>query len=361
MNQNGIAHFRLFSQQIANPKFKSVKELVAHMGAMQAQDFNMAKWAIGLRLKKSTQENIDAAINSGSIIRTHILRPTWHFISSEDIYWMLDLTAPRIKASMKGRHKQLELTEIVLKKCNKIIQKILSENQIATRKEIIRELNKARISTDENRASHILFNAELDKIICSGKMKGKETTYALLHERVAEPKSLQKQVALEKLATKYFKSHSPATLQDFVWWSGLAITDAKSGMEMIKKDFIPEKINDKEYWIPKSFAPSKKIENSVFLLPAFDEFLISYKERSASVMTEHASKAFSKNGIFWPTVLINEKVMGTWKREIKKDKLSITINFFDSKTKLKNNLLEEAVARLELFLNMKAGIIVTHH
>ena len=306
---------------------------------------------------KNSEKNINAAISSGEIIRTHVLRPTWHFVSSDDIYWMLDLTAPKLKASLKGRHKQLELTENILKKSYKIIEKFLDKNKCATRKDLVNELNTAKILTNENRASHIFLNAELNKIICSGKMKGKEITYALIDEWVKETKPLARKEALKMLATKYFKSHSPATFRDFAWWSGLSITDAKSGMEMIKKDFVSEKINDEDYWFPASFSVPKKIKDSVFLLPAFDEFLISYKDRSASVIAEHESKAFSKNGIFWPTVLINGKVTGTWKREIKKDKLLITINLFDAKTKLKNNLLEEQANKLGHFLNSKAEII----
>jgi hypothetical protein len=353
MTLKNIGHLRLISQQIIKPECKSPKEIVSHMGAMQAQDFNMAKWAIGLRLNKATEKDIESAINSGEILRTHVLRPTWHFVSHDDIWWMLDLTAPKLKASMKGRHRELELTESVLNKSNKIIQKVLAEKKFATRKELIAQLNKAKIPTNENRASHIFLNAELNKIICSGKMKGKENTYALLSERVNEPKAFNKQNALEMLATKYFKSHGPATLRDFVWWSGLNLTDAKNGLEMIKKDLISEKINDEEYWFHGSLPVPEKNKNSVFLLPAFDEFLISYKDRSASIINEHASKAFSKNGIFWPTVVVNGKVAGTWKREIKKEKVLVTIDLFDSKKKLNQNLLKRELEKFGLFLNKK--------
>lgn len=358
MTLKNILHRRLLSQQIIKQEFKSPKEIVSWMGAMQAQDFNMVKWAIGLRLNKATEKNIEAAINSGEILRTHVMRPTWHFVSCDDIYWLLDLTAPKLKASLKGRHKQLELTESVLKKSNKIIQKVLDEKKFGTRKELVTQLNKAKIPTDENRASHIFLNAELNKIICSGKMKGKENTYALLSERVNEPKSFNKQNALAMLATKYFKSHSPATLRDFVWWSGLNITDAKSGLEMIKKDLFSEKINEEEYWLYNSFSISKKIKDSVFLLPAFDEFLISYKDRSASIINEHASKAFSKNGIFWPTIVVNGKVAGTWKRQIQKEKVLITIDLFDLKNKLNKDLLKKESDKFGFFLNKKTEIFI---
>jgi hypothetical protein len=160
------------------------------------------------------------------------------------------------------------------------------------------------------------------------------------------------------LATKYFRSHSPATLRDFVWWSGLNITDAKNGLEMIKKDLILEKINEEEYWFHGSLHLHEKNKNSVFLLPAFDEFLISYKDRSASIINEHASKAFSKNGIFWPTVVVNGKVAGTWKREIKKEQVLITINLFDSKNKLNKNLLQKESEKFGFFLNKKIEMFI---
>jgi len=357
MNQNNIANLRLSSQQIAETKFKTPKEIVGWMGAMQAQDFNMAKWAIGIRLKNAKEENVDAAINSGEILRTHLLRPTWHFVSAEDISWMIKLTAPRIKSSMKGRNNQLELSQKVLKKCNTLIGKVLRNGNHLTRKELLNEINKAKISTDDNRGSHILMNAELEGIICSGRMKNKQITYALLDERISKPKVVHKEEALGMLARKYFESHCPATLPDFIWWSGLSATEAKLALEIIKGDFISQKIGSEEYWFPYSFSFPKKFKESIFLLPAFDEFLISYKDRSAAIIFEHQKKAFSNNGIFWPVIVANGVAVGTWKREIKKDKIIIETNFFDQKNITPKSIQKEA-GKFGYFLNLKPEIIL---
>lgn len=356
MTEKNISNLRLIAQQIADPEFHSPQETVSWMGAMQAQDFNMAKWALGLRLKGNTEEDIDAAMNSAAIIRTHVLRPTWHFVSAFDVHWMLDLTAPRIKQSMTGRLKQLELDNKLLKKSNHIIEKKLEKSYYATRKELITELHHAKIVTNENRASHIFLHAELNKLICSGEMRGKEITYALLEQRVASPKKISRLECLAKLATKYFKSHNPATLKDFVWWSGLTITDAKSGIEMIQNEFCCEKIKGIDYWISKSAADFKKLKSGFFLLPSFDEFLISYTDRSAAIETGHQPKAFSKNGIFWPTVILDGKVKGIWKREMKKDTVSITIQFFDSEQQPAKNILKKEAQKFETFLNKKTTI-----
>jgi len=356
MDQYDIANTRLISQQIAGTKFKSAKEIVSWMGAMQSQDLNMAKWAIGIRLNKVTEKSIDTAINSGEIMRTHLLRPTWHFVSADDIYWMLELTAPRIKSFMKSSNKLLELTDKILTKSNLIIEKALSGSKHLTRKELIFEINKAKIATDNNRSGHILLNAEMEGIICNGKMNEKQTTYALLNERIKKPKALHKEESLYKLANKYFESHCPAAFLDFVWWSGLSVTDAKHAMQLIKDNFISEKINSREYWFPNSFSIPKKYKESLYLLPAFDDFLISYKDRSAAIIQEHQKKTFSNNGIFWPVIIANGHAVGIWKRELKKDKIIVQANFFEEKNKAAEYLIKKASEKLGYFLNHKIEI-----
>ena len=328
MKSTDIPHIRLLSQQIAEPTFTKAKDLVAWMGVMQAQDYNMAKWAVGIRLPKATEQMVEAAIHKGEILRTHLLRPTWHFVSADDIHWMLSLSAGKIKAKVKTRHKQLELTESVCKKSNKVIEKALTKNGHLTRKEIVEALKAAKFSVDENRSSHLLLWAELNGLICSGSLKDKEPTYALLNERVPQKKILNKEESLAALADRYFNSHTPATLQDFVWWSGLNITEAKQGLELVKDNFLAERIGDQTYWLPKSFSFPAKKHSAVYLLPSYDEYIISYKDRSAVISAENAPTAISNNGIFWPVIIINGKAAGVWKRTIKKDKTIVETEFF---------------------------------
>lgn len=349
MNSNDIVNIRLASQQISATKFKKVKDLVHWMGAMQAQDYAMANWAIGVRLPGITEKHIVSAMNEGEIIRTHLMRPTWHFVSAEDIYWMLELSAPYIKSSLKSRHKELELTDTILKKTNAIIEKSLSNKDCLTREELVHEFTKAKIATDNNRASHLLFIAELEGILCSGPVIGKKQTYALLEKRVPKTKTLKKDEALAKLAQKYFLSHCPATLQDFTWWSGLSNPDARKALEMIKSSLVPEVINGQTYWFPNSITIPKQ-DKSVYLLPAFDEFIISYKDRSATLKTEHHTKSISSNGIFRPVIVINGQVAGLWKREIKKDKVNIEADLFQPTTKATKNLIQKAAETFGSFL-----------
>ena len=221
---------------------------------MQAQDYAMAKWAIGSRLAETTDRKVEHSINKGEILRIHVLRPTWHFVSADDIHWVLQLSAQKIKSSLTTRHKQLELTESVISKTNSIIERRLSEEICLTRDELANEFHKAGIRTDDNRLSHILFRSELDGIVCSGPVKGNKLTYALLHQRVPHKKDFSREESLGVLAKRYFNSRCPATLEDFIWWSNLSVKDALKAADLIKSDFTSVTMASKKYLMPNSFS-----------------------------------------------------------------------------------------------------------
>lgn len=354
MPPSSIANLRLYSQQIAATEISSPKEMVAWMGAMQAQDYHMAKWAIGTRLPNSTDKEIETAIDKGQIIRTHLLRPTWHLVSADDIYWMLELTAPHVKSSMNSSANMLGLTGAIISKCNKIIEKALSGGNHLTRDELMNLLNKAKISTESFRSIHIMFHAELDGLVCNGVRKGKNNTYALLSERVPKKKIIPREEALAMIAKRYFSSHCPATIKDFIWWSGLPVKDARNALEMVKSNFISETIGTETYWFINSFSVPKNDKSSVYLLPAFDEFLISYKDRSASFPLGNHQKAFTNNGIFRPVIVIKGHVTGIWKRTIKKDTVLIETDFFQPHNKATKSLIEIAAKAFGKFIDKKA-------
>jgi hypothetical protein len=360
MSLKKIACSRLINQQIAISVTTTIKETVARMGAMQAQDYAMAKWAIGLRCKGTTNMDVEAAINKGDIIRTHVLRPTWHFIAAEDIYWMLELSAPQIKKLMKTRFKQFEFTDSLVAKSNAVIKKTVTGGKHCTRATLVAALHKANIKTDENRASHLLMYAELDAIICSGEIKNNQPTYALLKERVNPLKKINREFALEKLAKTYFASHGPATLADFGRWSGLPVKDATSGLEMIQPTLISETISNQTFWFSEQHS-AKEATPAVYLLPAFDELLIGYKTREISIMESHHAKAFTKNGIFNPVIVKNGKVTGIWKRSFNKDKLTIEPAYFEPPDKTTINLVKKVAKKYGAFTAKKAEVMDALH
>ncbi len=296
------------------------------MGAIQAQDFAWAKWAVGLRLPGATEQLVETAISNAEIIRTHLLRPTWHFVAAGDIYWLLDLTAAQVKASMRANDRIQGLSEADFSAANRLIETTLRDGQQLTRLELIDVLKNAGIDTGANRPSHIFAHAELDGIICSGATRKGKTTYALLASRVPKPPAISEEEALARLAQRYFTSHAPATLQDFTWWSGLSAGKAARALELVKSAFISETIERLTYWLPGDFSPPRLASQQVYLLPAYDEFLISYSDRRASLPAEINRRTVSSNGIFYPVILLNGTVAGIWKRTTKKDRLALEMS-----------------------------------
>jgi hypothetical protein len=268
----------------------------------------------------------------------------------------LELTAKQIKSTTKSRHRDLGLTENDLKKSKEVFIESLEGNRSLTREELGDQLNRAGINTFEQRLPHILMDAEIDRIICSGGIQGKKQTYALLAERVPEKKTFTKDEALALLGKKYFTSHGPATLADFIWWSGLPVSEARKALEFNKSTLHSETIESDTYWFADAPNLQEPASDSVFLLPAFDEFLISYKDRSASIKADHHSKAISNNGIFRPIIVVNGQISGLWKRTVKKDMVVIELDHFRPHNKKEMRLIEQAAEAFGYFSGMKVEL-----
>jgi hypothetical protein len=324
-----IIKLRLVNQQIAATKFVDPQQLVTWMAAIQSQDYGMAKWAIGLRLQNLDDASVEKAFNEGKILRTHVLRPTWHFVTPQDIRWMLELTAPRILPFLAYYDRILSLEKKVLKKCNDVLAKALQGGKQLTRDEVNTALQKTKIDVSELRFIHILQHAELDRVICSGARKGKQFTYALFDERVPLAKPMQKEEALAELTRCFFTSRGPATIYDFAWWSGLSVTDAKKGIEIVKGKFKKEVIDGKEYYFKDPGILKKEITKDTYLLPNYDEYVVSYKDRTEAIDKKHlAIVAKERNAVFTNSILVNGMIEGTWKRAIKNNSVVIKTKMF---------------------------------
>lgn len=348
MNFAEINHRRLHNHQIANPNFSTPKTLLGWMGAIQAQDYEMAKWALGVRLPGATREDIEVAIENGHIIRTHLLRPTWHFISAGYFPWLLELSRPRVMVAIRSRQKQLGLTDGVVSRSNRIIKEILAENQSLLRSELLEQLKHAGFDNSDNRISHLLLRAELDGIISSGPSKGSQYTYRLMEDRLTEISTFNKEEARTKLARFYFQSHGPATLEDFAWWSGLTKTSAKKAIQKLRPELISEEIGDHKYWFFEKSGQAANREHSVYLLPAFDEYIISYRNREMIIRGEGKAKIISSNGIFRPVIVVNGEVRGIWKRSVQADLVEVKLHFFESPG---SKMKESAARQSEKFAN----------
>jgi hypothetical protein len=349
-----LAKIRLHSQQIARPALETPGKLVGFMGAMQAQDFAMAKWACGLRVPGAGAATIETALEKGEILRTHLLRSTWHFVAAEDIYWLLELTAPQIRTALRYRHKTLEMTPSLVNKSNRIIEKTLADAHL-TRDEIARELERGKIATrGDNRLAHLLLCAELEGVICSGAARGSRQTYALLPERVPhKKKDLPRDEALARLAQRYFTSHGPASLPDFRWWSGLSVKDARAAVKMAQADLIAETVDQETYWLSNKCAVSKPRQAAaIAILPAFDEFIVAYKDRTPSLPSAHYKKAITNNGLFRPVVVQDGAVIGLWKPNSQQSQVAIEIEYFNAPAPATCRQVTRAAAAYAAFVGL---------
>lgn len=346
-----LTTIRSASQQLSNPEFDSPKELVTWMGAIQAQDYTMVKWAVGIRLKSATIQTVEKALRQGEIVRTHVMRPTWHLVAAEDIRWMLKLSAQRIKAANQSFGKDLEITESLHIKCNSLIEKMLEGNKSLTKQEIDTELSRTGILTDARRTSHFIRRAETEGIVCSGIDKGNKPTYTLLEERIPPVKELYKDEALALLATRYFRSHSPASLNDFTWWSGLSITEARQAMGLIEPELITDKFGTQTLFVHQLCNKEVKPQNTLHFLPSYDEYLISYKDRTAALPTEHHPKAFNTFGIFYPVIMHNGRIIGNWKKFTQKGNITVETSFFGQNQPTDCEHIKNAENRYKTFIS----------
>ncbi len=338
-----LSRLRLAHQQISVNHLKNPRDVVRWMGAIQAQDFGMSLWAVGVRLPQAAQSAVLKEIDKGSIIRTHLLRPTWHLVAANDVSWLLDLSAPRIRTLVKSRQRELELTPAVLKKSASVMESVLAGGNHLTREQLMAELQKAKVNTAGQRSAHLLVWSEIEKIICSGRMAGSKHTYALFDERIKNQKKRSHDEALMHLALRYFTSRGPATEQDFANWSGLSRTDVRRSLELSGRKLLRETVDGTEYWLAEAALSQTRHEDEVYLLPAFDEFIIGYKDRSVVLPTRHQAAVISVNGMFWPVIVINGMVTGLWKRSVSPRGVSVELRYFPRVGVARNKALRERV------------------
>lgn len=347
-----IAHRRLISQHISSPGFDRVEQLVQWMGAVQAQDYLGSLWAIGLRLKNKTESDIEDAILTRKIVRSWPMRGTLHFVAANDLRWMLQLLTPRVIKRSAGLYRQAGLDNKVLAKSRKLITAELRDGRQLTRNELYAVLERAKISTGEQRGLHIVGHLAQESLICFGPRKGKQQTLVLLDDWLPVSKPVEKDEALSKLALMYFRSHGPATIQDFAWWTGLTTTEAKLAIHLADSQLAEEVIKGQSYLM---FPGDKKQKPSqdVFLLPNFDEFLVAYKDRSA-VLDPKFRDAIKNagNGLFTSPVILAGSMAGVWKRSLEKDKVVVETNLFAPVRVSARKGIEKAARTFGKFLKM---------
>ncbi len=353
---------RLINHGILNATTAKPEDVVRYLGAMQAQDYQNALWAIGLRCKEgTTMYDVQSAISDRKIVRTWLMRGTLHFASSTDVRWMLRLFTPCLRNTALQRDRSLGLSDEVVEKTKSLFSKALRGGRQLSRAEMYSVMEKCGIPSANNLGYHMLYRAAWDGLICFGANDGKQPTFALLDEWLETPPTQPlSDGILAELATRYFTSHGPATIRDYVWWSGLKVSDAKLGIESAS-GLSEQQIGNSTYYLPKSL-PKPKRNKQLFLLPGFDEYILGYTDRSAALGNTHAKKPISSsnpaiihsNGVFLPTIIVNGKVVGTWARKAAKGRVLVTAKLFIGLDHEQKQQLNEETIRYGQFLGADA-------
>jgi hypothetical protein len=360
MTTSEITRIRLYQQQISHTQAKKPAGVVSWLGAMQAQDYPGAKWSIGLRLPDTTDADIEKAIAERQVVRTWPMRGTLHFVAAEDASWMLELMTPRVLAAARGRQSALGLDDATVERCRQVFASTLQGGKVVTRDEMYQALEEEGISASGQRGYHLLCRMAMEQLICFGPHQGKNPTFVLLEEWIPKPKRLGRGEALAELARRYFTSHGPATIQDICWWSGLTAADAKAGIEGAREHLTEAKVDGKSYWMAQDArdrAASSEVASDTYLLPGFDEYLLGYRDRTAALDPAHAPIICpGSNGMFASTIVSEGRVVGTWRRAVKKKAVAITPSPFVPLEQASKDGIAEAAKRYGAFMQLSTSV-----
>ncbi|MCE6992324.1 winged helix DNA-binding domain-containing protein [Dyadobacter sp. CY323] len=353
MTISDIIRFRLHNLLVSSNRFASPAETVSWLGAVQAQDYFGAKWSLGLRITGLKEQSVDDAIANRSIVRTWPMRGTLHFVAAEDARWMLKLLTPRIIAGSAGRHRQLELDDKTFDKSKDLLISAMQGGKQFMRNEVYKLLQENGISTSGQRGMHIIGFLAQSQILCHGSHNDKQPTYVLMDDWVPKTAEMNREEALHELAIRYFKSHGPATISDFVWWTGLRISEAKQAINLGSSSLKSVEVDGNKYLYHEEMT-EKTDADAVFLLPGFDEYILGYTDRNPVVDKIHAPKIIpGKNGVFAPTIISNGKVEGTWKRTLVKDAVQMNLSPFGKLSLAKKKAIEVQCKEFAKFLSRK--------
>jgi hypothetical protein len=355
MTIRDLPRIRLHNQQIARHAFERPDQVVAWLGAVQAQDYLGGLWAVGLRLEGATEREIERALDDRTIIRTWPMRGTLHFVAADDARWMTELMAPRILA---GNARRLErehgIDDKVTGHARDLLQRALEGGRQLSRDAIYSTLEADGIAASGGRGLHLLWRLAQEGLLCFGGREGKQQTFALLDEWLPGARRLERDAALAELARRYFTGHGPATIQDCMWWSGLTVADVRAGLAMVAPELDKAEIDGVTHWFSRSIEiPPRKTGATAHLLPNYDEYIVGYKDRSL-IYTPPDDNANSSGIVFSNTVVLDGKVVGTWKRTIGARDVRVATTLLAPLNKAERRAVARGIARYGEFLELPA-------
>lgn len=316
---------RLLNQQLVCPQFTKPEEVVSWFGAMQGQEYRMVRWAVAMRIKKPSLKAFEKAFNEGRIVRTHLLRCTWQLVAGEDLGWILSVCQAKALSGLRGwmSANRISIPAEEQERISGIFEETLLRKRSAQKADFVAALAERGITMDDHRLSYHIRLAELSGLLCSGDLLPMKSTYSLVREKIGDSLNMSGEDALGMLARKYFRSHSPATFEDFLWWSGLNVSDCQKAVEIIGNELVKETWKGRWSYIHESCRTRGFRSGTVHLIAPYDEYLIGYKSRDVVLPPEHSRKAHSNNGIFQPVIALDGEIVGNWSPASKDGRFSI--------------------------------------
>ncbi|HEY8090670.1 MAG TPA: winged helix DNA-binding domain-containing protein [Polyangiaceae bacterium] len=355
MTPSEIARLRLGAQRVSAPRFQRPDEVVSWLGAVQAQDYLGALWAVGLRMESAREADVERALAEGTIVRTWPMRGTLHFVASADARWMVELLAPRRISGAASRFRQLGLDDATFTKARRVLEKRLATGPVS-RPRVYEALEEARIGAAGQRGLHILWRLAHETLICFGPREGKQPTFVLFDAWLPGAKGLPRDEALATLAVRYFRGHGPATEADFAWWSGLPRKDVRSAIAAAGRSLRKETMRGKELWLDARVTAPRSADEPAVLLPAFDELLVAFADRSAMIDPKRYRSVNAGGGILKPVMVVGHRVVGTWQRRLARGRVRFAPSPFGPLDKPTRAAVTAAFARYAAFLGLDAEV-----
>ena len=354
MNAPEIARRRMHGQHLWGPPLEKPEDVVHWLGALQAQEFALAKWSVAQRAAGVNAEAMNKAFADGAILRTHLLRPTWHFVLPADIRWILQLTGPRVHALNAFGYRQLELDGTVLARSTGLIARALEGETHLTRRELAAMLERSGIVAGGPRLAHVLMYAELEGVICSGPPRRKQQTHALLDERAPDAITLDRDEALAELTRRYFTARGPATLKDYLRWSSLTATDGRAGLDMVGSRLRQEVVGTRTYWFAApSPGPRATGRKRVDLVQGYDEIVMSYGESKDVLFAWMDGEVTpADRPVFLHAILLDGHLIGHWRPVPKGKQVVVDTVFYRPLKEGESRALDGAVERYGRYMGM---------
>ncbi|HLT12229.1 MAG TPA: winged helix DNA-binding domain-containing protein [Micromonosporaceae bacterium] len=352
MDVREIALRRFHGQRLAGVRPADPVELVRYLGAVQAQEYALAKWSVGQRTKVPDDAAVQRAIDEGRILRTHVLRPTWHFVAAEDILWMQAATAHRVHAFNRMYYRRYGIDDELAARANDVIVRSLAGGNFLTRKEVSEALAREGIEATDIRLGLIIMRAELEGLIANGPMRGKRHTYALVSERAPKAVRLSPEEALAELARRYFAGRGPATVKDFSWWSSLTLTEARRALELIGDELVSVEIAGRTYWLRPGPKPRAGRSPYAQVVQGLDEYTIGYSESRDVANPAGQSFGIVGENVVVHSIVLDGMVVGLWRRELNRKEIKAEVSLVGKVDRAQRTAIEEAFGRYGRFAGL---------